>query len=153
MPTVERSIRIGVPPSEVTRILLDADLAPLWTVGLERLELVEGEPGQAGSVGNAHYLEGGRRHTLVDVLEEVTPGRYYRSQVTGGGITATVKTTLEPVGSDATQLTMRWVGKGTNPFTWAALVLMKRRITQRTESDLKSLRDLAEKGRGRPLST
>jgi hypothetical protein len=146
MPTVESSIRIGVPPSEVTRVLLDADLAPRWTDGLERLELIEGEPGQAGSVGHAHYLEGGRRYVLVDVLEEVTPGRYYRSRVAGGGIAATVETTLEPVGRDATQLTVRWVGKGTNPLTKVTLALMKRQITKRTESDLKSLRDLGEKG-------
>jgi len=146
MPTVESSIRIGVPPNAVTRILLDADLAPQWTAGLENLELIEGEPGQAGSVGHAHYREGSRRYILVDVLEEVTPGRYYRSRVTGGGIAATVETTLEPVGRTATQLTARWVGKGTNPLTWATLALMKRQITQRTESDLKSMRDLAEKG-------
>ena len=95
---MESSIRIGVPPDEVTRILLDADLAPQWTAGLE---LIEGEPGQAGSVGHAHYLEG-------------------RS--------------------------LRWVGKGTNPLTRVALTLMKRQITRRTESDLRSLRDLAEQG-------
>lgn len=101
MPTVESSIRIGVPPDEVTRILLDADLAPQWTAGLERLELTERELGQAGSVGHAHYLEGG---------------------------------------------SLRWVGKGTNPLTRVALTLMKRQITRRTESDLRSLRDLAEQG-------
>ena len=146
MPTVESSIRIGVPPDEVTRILLDADLAPQWTAGLERLELIEGELGQAGSVGHAHYLEGGRRHTLVDELVEATPGRYYRSRVHGGGIAAAVETTLEPAGRDATQLSLRWVGRGTNPLTRVALTLMKRQITRRTESDLRSLRDLAERG-------
>ena len=146
MPMVESSICIGVPPNEVTRVLLDADLAPQWTAGLERLELIDGTPGRAGSVGHAHYLEGGRRYVLVDVLEEVTPGRYYRSRVSGGGIAATVETMLEPVGGDATQLTVRWVGKGTNPLTRVTLALMKRQITKRTESDLRSLRDLGEKG-------
>ena len=50
MPTVESSIRIGVPPSEVTRVLLDADLAPRWTTGLERLELID-----LSSSGNDWY--------------------------------------------------------------------------------------------------
>ena len=146
MPTVESSIRIGVPPNEVTRVLLDADLAPRWTAGLERLELIEGEPGQAGSVGYAHYLEGGRRYILVDVLEEVTPGRYYRSRSPAAVSQRQWKPRWNLSVATQPQLTVRWVGKGTNPLTRVTLALMKRQITKRTESDLKSLRDLGEKG-------
>ena len=146
MPTVEYSIQISAPPDSVTAILLDAELAPQWTAGLERLELIEGTPGQAGCVGHAHYIEGGRHHVLVDVLEDVTPGRYYRSRLSGGGIAAVVETTLEPIEGEATRLTLRWVGRGTNPVTWAVLPLVRRRIVQRTKADLESLRRLAERG-------
>lgn len=144
MPVIERTIRIGVPPEAVAKVLLDADLAPKWTAGLERLEVVAGALGQPGCVGHAHYVENGRRHVLEDVLLDVTPNRRYRSRVRGGGIAATVETTLEPIGNDKTHLTLRWSGRGSNPLTMIALPLMKRRIARRTDADLRSLRRLAE---------
>jgi uncharacterized protein YndB with AHSA1/START domain len=144
MPVIERTIRIGAPPEVIAEVLLDADLAPQWTAGLERLEVVAGGLGQPGSVGLAHYVDNGRRYVLEDVLLDVTPNRRYRSRVRGGGITATVETTLEPIGDGETELTLRWSGRGSNPFTLIALPLMKRRIARRTDTDLRSLRRLAE---------
>jgi hypothetical protein len=81
------------------------------------LELVSGKPGEAGCVGRAHYLEGGRRYVLEDVLVKVTPGRRYVARVTGGGIVADVETTLDPIGHGETLLTLRWRGRGTTPLT------------------------------------
>ena len=49
-------------------VLLDAEAAPIWTRDLERLELVHGVVGEAGSVGLAHYGEGRRRYALQDRL-------------------------------------------------------------------------------------
>lgn len=144
MPTIERTIRIGARPEAVAKVLLNADLAPRWTTGLERMEVVTGELGQPGCVGHAHYVENGRRHVLEDVLLDVTPNRRYRSRIQGGGITATVETTLEPIGDDQTDLTLRWSGRGSNPLTMIALPFMKGRIAQRTDADLRSLRRLAE---------
>lgn len=144
MPTVEVTVRIGVPPEAVARVLLDAAKAPLWTAGLERLEVVSGEPGAAGCIGRAHYIEGGRRYTLDDVLEQVTPNRRYLSRVTGVGITATIETLLEPVGDNETSLRLRWAGTGTALRTWLLLPLIKGRIAQRAKADLLALRDLAD---------
>ena len=143
MPVIDATIRIGAPPEDVVAVLLDAELAPAWTAGLERLKLIEGQPGQAGCVGHAHYLEGGRRSTLVDVLEKVNPGRYYRSRVTGGGISAVVETTLEPT-ADGTKLVLRWSGKGTKLLTTIGLYAMRRRIARRMETDLRALKRLVE---------
>ena len=144
MPTVEAGIRIGAPPAEVAGVLLNAALAPAWTAGLDRLELMEGEAGQPGCVAHAHYIEGGRHHTMVDVLQEVTPNRRFVSRVTGGGILATVETHLLPTGDGATELTVRWVGTGTKPLTRVLLPMLKRRIAQRAAADLQSLRELVE---------
>ncbi len=146
MPSVEVSTRIAAEPAAIEAVLLDADLAPRWTAGLERLELVEGRPGQAGSTGRAHYREGGRRYVLEDVLEEVEPGRRYRSRVRGGGIEARVETILEPTGGGDTQVTLRWAGRGTNPVTFLVLPLMRTRIRARAQADLESLKVLVEAG-------
>ena len=144
MPTVGASIRISAPVDAVVDVMLDADKAPLWTSDLERLELVEGQIGQPGCVGRAHYREGERRYVMSDVLEEVDPGRKYVSRVSGGGITARVETVLEPVGERETKLTLRWSGRGTNPVSRLMLPLMRRRIAERMATDLDALRGLAE---------
>jgi uncharacterized protein YndB with AHSA1/START domain len=144
VPTVETTIRIGVPPDAVAEVLLDADLAPRWTSGLERLELVSGEPGRPGCVGRARYVENGRRSVLEDVLLAVTPNRRYLSRVSGSGLTATVETILTPVDGGETDLFLRWVGRGTNPITRIVLPLMRRRIARRAGEDLIALRCLAE---------
>lgn len=144
MPTIEVSTYVEANPEAIVEVLLDSHLAPAWTSGLDRLELVDGAPGQAGCVGRAHYTEGRRSYTLDDVLEQAVPNRYYRSKVTGGGLTATVETTLEPVGDTETDLTLRWTGTGTSPLTRVVLPLMKRRIAERAKTDLEALRRLAE---------
>ena len=143
MSTVETRVDIAAPPEAVASVLLDVDLAPLWTRGLDRLELVEGAVGEAGSVGLAHYVEGRRRHTLRDRLISVTPCRHYVSEITGGGLKATVETSLEPF-EDGTRMSVRWVGRGTNLITRLTIPLMKPLISKRSEDDLRSLRRLVE---------
>lgn len=144
VPSVDVTMRIRVPPEAVTRVLLDPEKAPQWTAGLERLEVVSGNPGEVGCVGRAHYLEGGRRYAFEDVLEKVTPNRRYVARVSGGGIVANVETTLDPIGHGETLLTLRWKGRGTALLTRIVLPLMKGRIARRAHADLCSLRDLAE---------
>lgn len=144
MPTVVSKVHIGVPPEVVAQVLLDASLAPRWTSGLESLEVVEGEPGEVGCVGHAHYVEGRRHCVLRDELIATTPNRYYRSRITGGGIYVEVETTLQPVGDHATQLTLRWVGRGTALVSRLVVPLVKRRIAKRAADDLRSLQQLAE---------
>jgi hypothetical protein len=134
---------IGASPESVSDVLEDIDAAPLWTSGLEHLELVEGVPGQPGCVGLAHYVEGSRRYTLEDHLLEAVPGRHYKSRIEGGGLKITVETTLERVG-DATRMTLRWSGRGTNPLTKLMLPFMGNKVRERSLEDLESLRKLVE---------
>lgn len=146
MPVVESTIHIAAPPEAVTAVLLDPAAAPQWTAGLERMVVVDGEPGQVGCVGRAVYVDGGRRTVFLDVIEEATPQRHYRSRLTGAGIAASGDTTLEPIGDDATLLTLRWEGRGTTVASGFLLPLMKRRIRRRAESDLLALQRLVESG-------
>lgn len=130
-------------PEAVSEVLLDPDAAPLWTSGLERLELIEGVLGQPGSVGLAHYVEGSRRYTVEDRLLEAVPGRHFKSRVEGGGLRAIVETRLEKAG-DATRVTIRWSGTATNPVTKLMLPLMRGRVRERCKDDLESLREVVE---------
>ena len=148
MPIVRSSVLIQSSPERVAAVLLDPSLAPRWTAGLERLEVISGEPGVAGCVGHAHYREGRRRYVLEDVLEDVTPGRHYRSRITGGGISVAVETRLESVAPDATRLSLRWEGHGTTLGSKVMLPLLKRRIAQRMATDLAALHRLCESSNG-----
>lgn len=143
MPTVVSSVVIAAPAQEVVEVLLDAESAPLWTEGLERLELVEGTVGEPGSVGVAHYVEGNRHYTLEDRLLSVKPNQHYVSEISGGGLKARIETTLEEAG-DKTTMTIRWSGTGTNPISWVMLPLMRNRIARQSATDLVSLRELVE---------
>ncbi len=93
MVEVRASVDIAAPVDAVVGVLLDATRAPLWTDGLERFEVVRGVPGEAGCVGRATYRGSfGRTVVMTDTLELANPGRFYRSTVSGGGITAVVET-------------------------------------------------------------
>ena len=144
MPTVEQSILIAASPSEVSGVLLDIDAAPLWTSGLERLELIEGTLGKPDSLGHAHYVEGSRRYVVEDRLIEAVPGQRFTSAISGGGMKATVETTLDEI-RGGTRLTIRWKGTGTNPVTKLVLPLMQRQVSRRTQRDLHALRDIVER--------
>ena len=144
MTVVDVSTEIAAPPASVEAVLLDASLAPAWTSGLERLELVEGTPGTAGCVGRAHYLEGGRRYVLDDVLVEAVPATYYRSHITGNGLSIDVETFLEPTPDGGTTMRLRWSGTGTTTATRMILPLIRSRIRRRAKADLDALRRLVE---------
>jgi hypothetical protein len=145
VPTIEVTTDIAASPMAVTDALLDIELAPRWTSGLERLELVEGEAGQPGCVGRAHYVERGRRSILEDRLVEAIPGRYFRSELTGEGLKATVETELVEI-PGGTRMTIRWSGTGTNPLSRVLLPLLKSRLRTRSRQDLESLKRLIESG-------
>jgi uncharacterized protein YndB with AHSA1/START domain len=143
MPAIEVETVIAASPMAVSDALLDIDLAPLWTSGLEGFELIEGEIGQPGCVGRAHYFENGRRSTLEDRLLEATPGRSFRSELTGEGLRARVETDLAEV-PGGTRMTIRWSGTGTNPLTRLLLPLLKTRLRKRSQQDLETLKRLIE---------
>lgn len=143
---IEIECVITRPPSAVTRAILDPAKAPLWNEGLQRFEVTAGEAGEAGATGRLHYLQGRRHYVMEDRLVLVDPGRRYVSEVTGNGLRARVETLLTPVGDDATLLTVRWSGRGTRPWTWVLLPLMRGAVARGAERDLRLLKQLVEQG-------
>lgn len=144
MITVRSTVACRAPVGDVEAVILDPDLAPLWTDGLERLELVEGEPGVPGSVGRAHYRGSfGRTTVMTDTLEAAEPGRYYRSRITGGPVTATVETSLAPT-PDGCTIAIVWTGTGATLVANATMRVLRRGVEHRARADLERLAALAE---------
>lgn len=144
MVEVVADLVIRAPVDGVVAVLLDADLAPAWTDGLDRLDVVSGTPGEPGCVGHAHYRGAfGRETVLTDTLEEVDPGRYFRSRIEGGGMRAVVETVLEPT-VDGTDVRLRWRGTASSLFGTLTMRILRHRIQRRAEADLGSLARLVE---------
>ena len=140
---VEATVEIGATPEAVTAVLLDADLAPQWTSDLERLEVVEGVPGEPGCLGRAHYRQGRRRSVLEDRLVEAVPNRRYRSHIVGDGMEIDVRTELIPI-DRGTRLRLIWDGKASGRLGRIALRAMRARIRRRAIADLRSLQRVVE---------
>jgi hypothetical protein len=143
MPTVEITVEIARPPEIVAAALLDPDNAVHWTTDLQRLEVLSGSPGEAGSVAHLHYLQKGRPYVLTDVLEEAVPNEYFRSKVEGGGLKVQVQTWLRKK-NDGTEVRLRWVGRGTKLLTRLLLPLIRGAIARRSREDINRFKDLVE---------
>ena len=144
MVEVRASVDIAAPVDAVVGVLLDATRAPLWTDGLERFEVVRGVPGEAGCVGRATYRGSfGRTVVMTDTLELANPGRFYRSTVSGGGITAVVETRLRAT-DGGTHIDLEWSGSGSHLAGNLTMRLLRRGIARRAHADLAKLAALAE---------
>ena len=143
MPTVETSLEISQPREVVAQAFLDPANAVYWTEGLEAFEVIRGEPGLVGSVAHLHYVEGGRRHVVEDVLEEMVPNEFFRSTVTGGGLKARVETCLR-VTEGGTKVTVRWSGTGTNLRTRLLLPFLRGVIGRQMQAELETFKTMVE---------
>jgi uncharacterized protein YndB with AHSA1/START domain len=134
-------IRIPVPPDDVAAVLLSSDEAPKWQKGLRAMEVVQGGPNQVGSLARLYYSESGREYVLQDELAECTPGRRWKSRVSGSGMTALVETELVEL-EEGTLVKLTWDGR---PNAWWARIffpLLRRRLERHITSDLAALDQL-----------
>jgi len=117
----------------------------LWNSDLERFEVLSEAPGLVGSTARLHYVQGGRRYVMEDVLLEVEPNRRFLSRVSGDALEAEVETLLAPT-DGGTRVTVRWTGSGKPLMLRLLLPFMRRSIARQTQGDLMKLKMLAETG-------
>jgi uncharacterized protein YndB with AHSA1/START domain len=137
------SVDIARPPGDVVEALMRPENAPLWNRGLREFEVVERRPGEVGSVGRLHYVEGGSEHVMEDVMLEADPGRRYVSRVSGPAVVARVETRLEPI-EGGTRVTIAWDGSGRRGLVRLLLPLMRGRMRRQAGEELTTFRDLLE---------
>jgi hypothetical protein len=134
-------VRLHAPAEVVAAVLTSAKDAPAWQEGLVEMEVVRGGPNQVGALARLHYVEDARSFVMQDELLECSPGRRWKSRVSGSGMTVLVETALEDAEGD-TLLRMSWNGRP--DARWARLFfpflgpVLRKRIT----SDLESLQRL-----------
>ena len=143
MPVIETSILIKEPPYTIEAALLNPDNAVYWTSDLEQFEVISRTPNLVGSVAHLHYRQGERRYVLEDIMEDYVPGKYFKSRVTGGGLTAQVETWLQEQ-NGGTEVKMRWAGKGTTFLMRLLLPLIRGSIKKGMAAELEAFRNLVE---------
>jgi hypothetical protein len=143
MPVIETSILIHQSPSVIEAAFLNPDNAIFWTTDLERFEVISRTPNLVGSVVHLHYKQGNRCYILEDLMEDYVPRKYFKSQVTGGGLTAKVETWLQDQ-NGGTEVKIRWSGKGTTLLMRLLLPFIKGSIQKGMTSELETFRELVE---------
>jgi hypothetical protein len=141
--TVRSQIFIARPPEEVVQVILDPAKAVLWTSNLERFEVINGNPGEVGSVAHLHYVENGRSYVMKDELIAADPNRRYVSRVSSDALTAEIESVLSP-SEGGTRLAIRWTGEGRMPLLRLLLPFMRAAVARQAAADLRKLRDLVE---------
>lgn len=144
MPTVVTTVHITQPPAIIAAALLDPENAVFWTSDLEKFEVIERTPDVVGSVAHLHYRQGTRRYVMEDVMEDYIPNRYFKSRVTGMGLTAKVETWLEPTNA-GTDLKLRWAGFGTNLPMRILMLFARRSVQRQMRGDLEKFKALVER--------
>jgi hypothetical protein len=143
MPVIEAAVVIKRPPETVAAALLDPETALHWTTDLERFEVISRQPGEVGSVARLHYRQGDQAYMMEDVLEAMIPGQYFKSRVSGQGMTAQVETWLEKVES-GTAMRLRWAGTSSNLLIKLMMNLNRGAILRQTRNELEKFRELVE---------
>ena len=143
MLVIGTSIFIKEAPHMIEAAFLNPDNAVYWTTDLERFEVISRTPNLVGSVAHLHYKQGDRRYILEDMMEDYVPGKYFKSRVTGGGLTAQVETWLQEQ-NGGTEVKMRWAGKGTTFLMRLLLPLIQGSIKKGMTAELETFRDLVE---------
>jgi carbon monoxide dehydrogenase subunit G len=141
--SVRNTIYIDRRPEEVAEVLLDPSKVILWTSDLEQFEVISERPGLVGSRARLHYVEGGRRYVMEDLLLEVEPNRRYLSRVSGEAIEAEVETFLKPT-NGGTQVEIQWTGYGKPLLLKLILPFMRKNIARQAQKDLIKLKALVE---------
>ncbi|MBN2168155.1 MAG: SRPBCC family protein [Actinobacteria bacterium] len=140
---IKVSLTVNQTPGIIAEALNDPGNMVKCTADLERFELIEGKPGEAGAVAHLHYRERGREYVMEDRLEYCAPGKKYVSRVSGNGMSARVETILTPT-EEGTEITVFWSGTNSSPVARIILPFMRPVIKRRALADLEAFKKLVE---------
>jgi len=143
MMTFEASITINRPVDVVVKALMNADNFPYWQTDLERFEVIEGKPGEVGSIGHLHYSQKGKSYVMEDKMVYCEPGKRYVSEVSGDAINARVETNLQKKGK-RTKMTVSWSGNGKSLFLRLLLPFFRGKMIKQSNEELKTFKKLIE---------
>jgi uncharacterized membrane protein len=138
---------IGRPVHEVAAFAGDPTNAPEWYANIQRIDWLTARPVEVGSrmVFEARFL--GRRLAYTYEVVELEPDSRLVMRTADGPFPMETTYTWEPVGEDATRMTLR--NRGTpSGFGGLAAPLMEKAMRRATTGDLARLKRLLEESVG-----
>jgi uncharacterized membrane protein len=144
---VEVETVIGRPVHEVAAFAGDPTNAPEWYANIKRIDWLTARPIEVGSrmVFEARFL--GRQLAYTYEVVELEPDSRLVMRTADGPFPMETTYTWEPVGEDATRMTLR--NRGTpSGFGGLAAPLMEKAMRRATTGDLARLKRLLEESVG-----
>lgn len=138
-------IEVEKPLAEVYAAFNDQDNMPRWITGLQRTELISGEPGKPGAKTRQVYLERGRTIELIETIREHVPGERFVGTIEGEGMSCDLQVEFVDKGA-STVVRMRSKFQPQKLAMRFMLPLFKGQIRKRQEGDLKRFGELVEAG-------
>lgn len=122
----------------------DQDTLPRWITGLQRIEQVEGKPGEVGSVSKHVYLEKGRIIEMIETITAHEPERHFAGELETGGMQCTIRVDFVDKG-DSTLMRFRSDFRSQGFLMKLMMPFVKGRVRARQEGDMKKFKALVER--------
>jgi len=136
-------IEIERPVSEVYRQFSDPDNLPRWISGLQRIEQIEGAPGEVGSVSKHIYLEKGRIVEMIETITAHEPERHFEGELETTGMKCTIQVDFVDRG-DSTLMRFRCDFHSQGLMMKLMMPFMKGHIRERQSGDMQRFKRLVE---------
>lgn len=141
----ELEIEIDKPLREVYAAFNNPDNLPLWLKGLQRTEIISGEPGKVGAKTRQIYLERGRIVEMIETITAHVPEKHMAGIIEGPGMNATLEINFVDRG-EKTGLQFRSNFKGISIMMSLMLPFMRGVIRKRQCGDLETFKRMVEAG-------
>ena len=138
-------IEVDRPLSDVYAAFNHPDNLPRWIQGLQRTELISGEPGKVGAKTRQIYLERGRIVEMIETITAHEPEKHLSGTLEGPGINATMEVNFIDRG-ERTGIRFSSNFKGSSILMSLMLPFMKGAMKKRTCGDLETFKRMVEAG-------
>jgi uncharacterized membrane protein len=136
-------IEIDRPVSDVYQQFSNQDNLPRWITGLQRIEQLEGTPGEVGSISKHIYLEKGRVIEMIETITAHEPEKRFTGELTTDGMQCTIHVDFVDKG-DRTLMRFRSDFRSQGLVMKLMMPFMKGHIRARQEGDVQKFKALVE---------
>lgn len=141
----EYEVEIDKPLDEVYAAWSKPENLPRWLTGLQRTELLSGEPGQVGAKTRQVYLERGRIVEMIETITAMEPKKHQEGVLEVQGMKATLHVDFIDRGAK-TGVRFRSDFESKSIMMRLMMPFMKRQIRKRQLGDLERFGAMVESG-------
>ncbi len=149
MPTlaIESSVEVEKPVETAWRVFMDGERAVEWMSGLQRMEIIAGEPAMVGSQFKLVFVENGEEMVVEEMVTTVRKHEEYGFTIDSATASGDAVVRFEDLGM-RTRITLASEMQGSNPLMQSMMVIAQGFIRDRQRADLERLKRLIEAEQG-----